>query len=269
MIEDYPFQEEIQEYRKDLRETHFYSRFLFIKSHYGFRPGNLHGILGTIGSGKSSLFKSLIYDTAKHDPCLVWLSEEKTIEYVNKFKLIGDERSISKNVKFVREKDLDFKNKSNLNEVYEKLEEKIFESNCKVIFIDNVTTGCIYSDEMGYQNQIKSAGMLQNLCKGLNIPIVYLAHTSANVRDNSKELMTSESIKGSKSLTTVTEYLYGMHKITSSSDQFNFVKIIKHRHHDVQEKTVILNWENGHYRDDAVISYKELQDLFEKRDRLK
>ena len=264
---DKPYVEEIEIYRKGLKETHFYSRFDFLKEHYGIRPGNIHGILGTMGSGKSTLFKAIIRDCSKYNKSLVLLTEETPLEYSN---TIPDYENIEDgNLMFINENDIEPRFKSNIQSFYDYLEMKIFESGCDVFFIDNITTGYMYGDSIGVPGQNISAGLLNKLAKKTKKPIFYVAHTTSALRDNTNMMASGESVRGSKQITIVSEYLYSMQKITTRENQYNYIRILKHRHHNVKERTFLLGWQDGQYKFDKCVDYKVLQKILDQRERLR
>ena len=263
-----PEKEIIQFYEERNKIKFYHSRFDFLNEHNGIRPDSIHGLIGTMGSGKSSLFKSIIFDSARTRKVMVWLTEEKTIDYVARMQNIGNLDVINENIVFFEEKDFRFNNKD-LESFYKILELKANETESRLIFIDNATTGMMYCDDLGPSGQAMSGRMLNDFCKRTGISIFYVAHTSSGIRDNNQGFLTGENVRGSKQITMVSEYLYSIQKIITPNYQRNFVRIIKHRHYDIKNRTFMLNWEKDHYFSDKPVDHDTVQELFNQREKFK
>ena len=114
------------------------SRFDFLKGHNGLRPNTLHGLMAPTHSGKSTLIKSIIAETALQAKCLVWLSEETVKEYQSLLNKLDYE--CLKNIVFVEERELPKECKEDQTAFLNKFIEMANESEAEFVFVDFVWT---------------------------------------------------------------------------------------------------------------------------------
>ena len=67
MIKNSVDEKTIANVNKDCKEFFYPTRFNFLREIYGIRPSMLTGVIGTTGSGKSTLIKSIVADSIKND----------------------------------------------------------------------------------------------------------------------------------------------------------------------------------------------------------
>jgi len=249
-------------------KVYYPSKFLFLNAINGIRKGNLNGFIGTTGSGKSTLIKAIIADTAKHSKVLVWLTEESISEYQPKInQCIEDERYL-KNISFIEESSLPAWCFGEQDAFFSYLKRLLVESGAEVMFIDNITSGFLYSDDIDVSGQGRSAIFLSKIAKELGVAIVYVAHTKKNVNDTYSGLITKEDIRGSQKISIVTEYLFILQTINSNRQRFPVIIISKNRHHQIEDKYYILKFADGVFQKDKKIDFELVKKIFSARERL-
>ncbi len=264
---------EISDFERDCAKCYYPSNFAHIMATRGIRPAQLHGLMGTTGSGKSTLAKSIIAEVSEYTTTLIWLSEETVKEYQSGIKraaiLLGlDYKKCLANLRFIEEKNLDEFFVKNQSDMFQMFEDMIIESECQVVFIDNMSTSNFYSDEIKVAGQNKTSVFMSKITKKLNVAIFYLIHTSKPIHDNMDRLITKEDVRGSQKLPIMSEYFYVFQKFTVNEQVFPIIRIDKHRHHRVKNKFYLLGYDKEAYRFDKQIEFEELNKIFLKRDRL-
>ena len=242
------------------------SRYKFLSVHNGIRPGCLHGLKGTMGSGKSSLLKCIITETAAQAKVLLWLSEETVSEYQEMISYLDSDVLV--NIRFIEERDIPPQIKNNQTALFEFFDQMIEESGAEITFIDNITTSRFYNPTHGLTGQQRSAEFLRDYTKETGHTIFYAAHSGSHVTDNFGRVSTPEDIRGSKDLPMVTEYFYIIQKFTLDDDQVNLLRNAKHRHHPDAAGWYALKWQHESYVGDVVCPFKVVNKMFKARDYL-
>ena len=223
------------------------SRFDFLKITKGIRPSCLIGLMGTTGTGKSTLLKSIIADSASEFSVMVWLSEEPVSQYVS-----GIEKATRganfQNILFCHEDDIGEAVKESLDDLLFYFFEKITESGARIVFLDNITTSALYSSSFGDKGQTKVINALKKFCHKRDITILYLVHTAKNVSDNSGKLIRGEDVRGTNMSYMASDYFYILQRFEIGSSFFTFLRVDKHRYHEnILNKFYILHFKEGHY----------------------
>ena len=260
--------EVIQQTIIENHKSTFPSRFKFLQAHNGVRSGMLQVLLGVSGAGKSSLFKTMIVDSAANEKVLVWLSEESVVEYQVAMCGVPGAYNNLKNVYFVEEKELDEWVVKDHKVFIQYFKDTIIESGCTAVFVDNVTTSMIYSDDIGVEQQSKNAMALSKITKELGVAIVCVTHTKKHVTDNQAMVMTKEDVRGSNKIVMLSEYLWIMQRFISGNVIYPIIIIDKHRHHAIKDKYYLLEWVEGCYQHDAKIKFELVTKIFKSRNRL-
>lgn len=253
---------------------HFWSTFNHLNAHYGIRRGVLSGYIGTMGSGKSSLMKTLAIQAAitnKDVRVLYYLSEEKTENYcVNMLKYNEASGGGLEKIEFIREPDMDHEELKSHAQFLEHFKRIVTSSFCDILFIDNLTTSRLYRTSTGLNGQARTTEFLKVLAQDLNIAIVYMAHTQSNVSDNMGRLITSEDIRGSKDIAIETSYLYALQMFTSNGVRTLTLRTLKHRDHSKGGGSYLLEYDTdlGVYVGDTKVEFADINELFKNRDHL-
>jgi len=244
----------------------FYSRFGFLRTVKGLRPGCLNGFIGTTGSGKSTLIKTIVADTLKDCNCLVWLSEESVEEYQPKINTIITDKLLLDRLFFIEEKKISEEYFLDQRKFFFFMKESILKSRANVLIIDNITTSYLYSEEVTIKEQGRSALFLSKIAKELNIAIVYVAHTKKTVNDTYSGMITKEDIRGSQKIVIMTEYLYILQKFQSGESAYPIMQICKHRFHEVNDRYYVLHYKDGNYTKDKLVKFELVKQMFRQRD---
>ena len=260
--------EEINAKMKENDQMIFYSRFNHLQVMHGIRPQMTHGILGTSGSGKSSLLKTYIVDAARNNKVLIHLSEETILEFQVAMHKIPDAMKSMKNMLFMEEKNFDDYFLSDQDAFLSYFREMVIESGVKLVFIDNVTSSLFYTDDIGPSGQSKTALYFSKITKELKVAIFYVAHTSKRIVDNQSELITIEDIRGSAKLPIVSENMFILQKFVSGDRIYPIMIVAKHRHHQVDNKFFLLQYTDGAYTGDSSIEFSLVNRIFKQRNKL-
>jgi len=264
---------EIVDFESKNRSVYYESQFEWLMATYGLRPEMLIGLMGTTGSGKSTLMKSVIAEVANKEITLVWLSEETVQEYqagIRRAAILMDlnaEKCMA-NLRFIEEKNLDEFFVKDSADLFAMFSDMIIESGAKVVFIDNLSTSNFYTDEIGVKGQGVSAMFLSKVTKKLKITVMYAIHTTKHVHDNMDRLITKEDVRGSQKVVILSEYFYIIQKFTVNEKVYPLMRIDKHRHHQVDKKFYILGFDKRCYRFDESIEFEFINKIFMKRDHL-
>lgn len=273
MVEqDSSTREEAEERLKKHNTQVYTSRFSFLNVHKGIRPSSFTGLMGTAGSGKSTLTKSIISDCAQTEPVTVYLTEEEKSDYELQLHQIGAKME---NIKYISESQLPFEGADN-DGCISMLLETLFMSDSNVIFIDNVTTSKLY-EKFGYNGQCKLIESLRSFTKESGKTVFYIAHTKKNADNNGAELFNGGHIRGTYQAYQQAEYFYSLQPISTTITRngekieymFPILQILKHRYHDISKRFYLLGYKDGQYKFDTEIDYEKIKDIWKKRNTLR
>lgn len=244
------------------------SRFNFLRSHSGIRPARLCGLMGTTGSGKSSLLKAIIPDTLKdcidEYQCLLWLTEEKPNRYASGL-LFNDPEISFKHLKIFHEDKIPEEIRGNLDQLIAFFKEVIIESKARVVFLDNITTSKLYSSYFGERGQAKLIEHLKEFCYEFKITVFFLVHTNKNINDSLNRLMVGEDVRGSNQAFMACDYFYILQRFNLNNERFTFIQTVKHRDHELKHTVFKLKYDYGKYIGDTVIDFNSLNEHFKNR----
>jgi len=255
---------EIDVHKSEKKKTFVKSRYEFLSAHNGLRPGCLHGVISSTGSGKSTLVKCIAAEAAVQQTVLIWLSEETVKEYQELINFL--DKSVLQNILFVEENEIDESYKNSQSDFFEYFEQMVEESGASLVIIDNVTTSAFYNQRYGITGQNKTAEYLRNFTKRKGTAILYVAHTQSNISDNYGKVINAEDIRGSKELPLNTEYLYIIQKFTQNDKQYNVLRVAKYRHHEEAAGWFALKFSNRSYIGDSRVPFSLVNKIFKSRD---
>ena len=260
-------QESVDAHLLRARKIFHLSCFGFLMAHLGIRPGCLHGFMGTMGSGKSTVLKKIITESAEGARCLVYLTEEKVEEFQAGINAINSYAPVLANIRFIEQRSIREEGRS-IQYYREGIERCVERTRPNILFIDNIATSLFYGDHIPAWEQMKTIQWLVDMAKRLDVAIFYVAHTRKDVTDNMPRLFTPEDIRGSTMLPIQTEYFYTMQKFKGNTKQYNVVQNCKHRHHDKASGFFLLHYDNGKYLKDTKILFDDVDKIFKERDQL-
>ena len=224
-------QVEINLLLEEKEKKHFQSSYSFLNDHNGFRPGNLHLMLGVTSGGKSTFVRSLIIDILCNKPkknILLWLSEETRLEFLTEFSYSSFNDFNNENFFIISEVDLGEMSKEDL---IKKMEEIVFENDIDIVICDNLTTSDIYMDK-GVEAQSEMAKQLKKMAVAWNIPLLVFMHTKAEITENYNNIINMNDVRGSKSIIALAQFLYILQNKFNQQRNAQFVRVTFQIHID-------------------------------------
>ena len=221
--------------------------FDFLNDHQSLRPGKKHLLIGTTGTGKSTLTRSVAFNIAKQNK-IFWYSSEESLEDM-KYAVTknGISKKVLENIEFRDERQAQKEAGNDSMKFLEWLAREFIESRSTVLFFDNITTTVFYEGQK-FDKQTEFFNQLSELMVKLNRPIFMIAHTDSKTKDLQSELFTANDIRGQKIIPNKCEYIYAYQLITYTQkrkdDKFvinfsemgekklGFVRTLKARLHD-------------------------------------
>lgn len=243
------------------------SKFSFLKAHNGFRPGCLHVLMSTTHAGKSSLTRSIVLDVASRidTSVLVWLSEEKCIDFQREIAFSRPHQSYTEKISLVSEQSF---MDNNIN-YRQKIESLILELNPRLFVFDNLTTSRFYNNKDPDQ-QSSFVLWLKALSQKTEVPLLLIVHTGSKVNPAIPGIITENDIRGSKDLPNMAEFFYIIQKFVINDHWFIGINITKHRGYNRVPSFYRLNYcaEKHLYESDVVINWEDFKEAYTKRNKL-
>lgn len=255
---------EVRERLKHHQKIHYKSRFKFLMSHKGIRPGSFTGLMATAGAGKSTLIKSIISDCAEITNVSIYLTEEKTIDYEIK---LHEMKSKMDNITFIEEGTIPFDD-MDLDGAMVILLETLFMTESDIIFMDNITTSILY-EKFGIKGQTTLINKLRGFANDSGKTIFYIAHTKKDADNNGYKLFNGGDIRGTYQLYQQAEYFYILQPVSVNNQFFPIMQVAKHRFHEVDARYFLLGFKDGQYKFDMEINFDKIKDIFKKRNTLR
>ena len=265
-------EDELKIYDDELNKRHFTTRLNFLKSHNGFRKGNLHTFLGTSGGGKSTLIRTLIIDLLQNiksqdDFILLWLSEERAKDYIRELYQSGLPYKMIEKIKVYSEADNLGKGQTN---IVKRIEWFINEKRPVAFVYDNLTTSIEYATS-ATKDQDRFYVELKKLANTSDIPFVITAHTNANINENYSDIIDQNDIRGSKMPAMLSEFFYIMQSFYVGNKRFNTIRITKFRGQPVESRLFELIYmkEMRIFVEDRKMDFDAFFEIFKQRNKLK
>lgn len=247
--------------------VYFNSTFNFLNAHNGFRKGNIHTFIGTSHGGKSTLIRSIIIDilcNTSKPKILLWLSEESRLEFLTEFTR-GGFRDYEDNQLFIYSEMDDQSSQS--GRVLSSIARIIKENKIDIVLYDNITTGELYMDKQAREQSL-AVKSIKRMALNLNIPMIIVAHTGSNINDNNKHLIDMNDIRGSRTLTNVSQFFYIMQAIKIGEIICSTIRVVKHRGQEIENSIFRLKYAGSRriYAADVPIIFADFKELYKKRD---
>lgn len=212
--------------------------------------------------------KSIMLDLiAMKTPTFFWLSEEKKYHYfipLQQASLIAKLDIDWDIIKIFSEQDGE-KNST----IIESIKKTIVENKIKIMFFDNVTTSEWYGED--YKTQSQSIKSLKRLVNETGVSLIIFAHTDSKIAaSNFSSMIDQSSVRGAKTISNISDYIYILQQFTSKSDKYQTLRIEKSRSHQVDCKfyKLIYSKKTSCYSKDVTINFDDFKKIFDSRDNL-
>lgn len=255
-----------------LLETVYYqSNFQFLRSHKGWRPASIHTFLGTPGGGKSTIVRTLIIDflcnCKKGETIVILLSEETRLEFLSQFNKSQFNENLEQLV-IISEIDL-MEQYRDKRKVWMHILDLLKELQASIFVFDNITTSQMYMD-LKVEDQGKFALAISSLCRKLQIPIILIAHTNANVTEGINRLIDMNDIRGSKTIVNISHFFYILQRFVLATTIYPTLRITKHRSQEVEGSIYFLQYHKKSriYAMDKPLSFSDFKQAYKSRNTL-
>lgn len=233
-----------------------------LRDHNGFRPGELHALVGVKGGGKSTTFRTWISECLFHEKRVyVRLSEERASDYQDEIiETLGRAMPVDglDSLKIDSELDLSFDQHG--NQYFDDLKMRLRNFRADILFLDNFTTSELSDCPVMLQG--KNAKQLRELAMKLNIPVVVATHTVKGFKANT--IATGDDSRGSMTLINTAAYVYSVNVIFGHPLKPTILFVDKARHHSDSNKNFYqmeYNKKVGIFVEDKKIGRIELAEI--------
>lgn len=217
-------------------DIYFPSNLNHLRDHNGFRPGELHALVGIKGGGKSTIFRSWISECLFHQKRVyVRLSEEKSQDYTDEIiESLGRVMDVDglESIKIDSELELNFDQAN--GQYFEDLRLQLRNFRADILFMDNFTTSEL--SDSNVMQQGKNAKFLRNIAQKLMIPVIVATHTVKGFK--SSAIATGDEARGSMTLINTSAYVYTINVLFNHPDKPTILFIDKARHHSDSNKSL-------------------------------
>lgn len=256
--------EKLKELRSNQHECNFRSKYNFFNEHNGIRNNKMHLLIAPTGAGKSTLIRSVFFDVINNNrdkKILIWLTEETKDEFYSEISNYATDSDVLQNVRVISE----LQGYTNEDDTKKLIEEAIDLYDLDLLMVDNITTSNLYMDT-SIKNQAELCKWFKGLCKSTALFIV--AHTNNNNFNN--RLLDENDIRGSRSITNLTEFLYVLQPVRINNSLFQFINIIKHRGQNIDNRFFMLkyNKQSKLFLEDVASTFDDINQLFKQRNKL-
>lgn len=229
----------------------------------------MHVLLGTAGSGKSTLVRSIILDTAKNHKVFLWLSEESSEDfylYMNNYDIPD---GTLENIRIFSEIDSNIDCKNGYEFILSEIKKEIYAEPGSVVFLDNLTTSRLFLDmKPGMQSMLVSK--IKEIAIERSVPVFVVAHTRADFYDNTYRFMNEADVRGTKTTTNLCEYLYLYQRFHVANTFFPLLRVAKSRKHQITKTAYYLGYdfEKKIYSWDSPKDFEEIKQALKEVNRL-
>lgn len=260
----YLTEEKAAQLKKAQQTTFSKSNYKFLQEHNGLRPGCLHVVMGTTGSGKTTVTRALIAEYLKLNPETVynWLSEESVDEFnqgLMPYDLSNDQKS-----QCLIESELD-----HLPNSADEFLEAAEMTGAKLLVIDNLTTSQFYMDRR-IQEQSNLITKIKGWAMRTNTAVLVVVHTRKDVVDNMGRMITENDVRGCASIVNMAHFFYVMQRFQVRDAYYQTLRIAKARGFHLNKQLFVLNYdpETIGYFGDRAIDFEGFKKIFKERNKL-
>jgi KaiC/GvpD/RAD55 family RecA-like ATPase len=225
--------------RVDMANTNEWpSRYKFLNSYNGWRPGFAHLVIGNTHAGKSTFVRSIILDACLRPDAkiLLYLSEESASDFKTELAFLGKEIEEFKKVVIYSEQD----NEQD-QDLLQVLEVLVYQTEPNLVILDNLTTCAQYNTG----NPSIQAGISQKLKRffyNRGIPWIVLVHTAKGTSGN-RRLIEPDDVRGNQTIANEAQFCAGIQKIEDKDGVItSVIRILKHRGQNVHDKIFTLTY---------------------------
>ena len=253
------------ELRDNLRSSNRAISFLSGLSHVsqfdGWQKGKIHSLIAQASGGKSTYIRSIIYDLLKKNPgtlIFLWLSEVSVEDFMRELAQLPadvDYSSLYLHSEVESNDDMDSPDAMRI------LEEKVIQSGCEFFIFDNLTTSSIYGEQVLQQGKIST--LLKRLVSITGAAFLLVAHTDSKVKQDSKNIIDMNDIRGSRKIVNLSEFFFILQNIQIGNTIKTTLRITKHRGKDVKQRLFYLPYdaETFSYPRDVPLEFDSFKEI--------
>ena len=151
-------------------------------------------------------------------------------------------------------------------DIKKQIEEIIEHYNIDLVICDNITTSNELYQDVSVGTQSKTTTWFKKLTKITTVFVI--AHT--NTSDFNTRLLDENDVRGGKTISNISQFLYVLQPISVNESLFQFILIKKHRGQKVENKFFRLSYDKitMSFAKDYSVTFDELKDIFKLRNRL-
>lgn len=223
--------------KKTLYSEKFKSNLKVFSDHDGFIDGELHTIIGTKGSGKSTWSKTILSELIYNNKSVfLYISEERKNKYLlnlneNMLRIHRDEEKLAIATDCLTVFSEVDQQTPTVEQVFELIKIGVERSESEIILFDNFTTS--FMSELPINQQSKILRAFKSLADKLNIPIIMLFHTGKLTQKNNLD---GDNVRGSGTAINIGSYNYIIAQHQDGSVLRNFIYTEKARYHSRANK---------------------------------
>lgn len=240
----------------------FPTNLVHLRDHNGFRPGEMHILVGVKGGGKSSLFRSWICECLFHAKRVyIRLSEENSQDYMDEVVVnLGRVMDVNGLETLTVDSEKELLHDQLGAQYFDDLRIRLKNARAEIFFLDNFTTSEL--SDCNVMIQGKNAKALRDLSSKLGIPFIIASHTGKGFKGNT--IATGDDARGNMTLVNTAPYVYSINIFHERPNTPSVLFVDKARHHPLSNKSFYrldYNKQIGLYTGDRKLSRVELAEI--------
>jgi archaellum biogenesis ATPase FlaH len=263
-------EENSEMYRERNTARDFPTHIKLFSNHNGLRRNKMHLFMAPTGVGKSTFVRTMIVDFVKNNPekkMLIWLSEETKEDFMEEIvNCLPPHKKLADIIHIMSEQSL------TENDTIETIKKYMIEAvefyGYDVVVMDNLTTSRLYEGRRP-DEQSAIAMWLKNLCKS-GIALFIIAHTGARASEMNGKMLDENDVRGSKSITTLTEFLYILQPFYVGNKLYQFLITKKHRSQELHSRHIALDYcsELKIFKESRFVGFSDVVAVYKLRNKL-